>query len=101
MMDLSWQPGQTLEQVEKAIILKAFRFFQGNKTRTANALGIAIRTLENKLSSYEGKPNESGNQSKAEGTSEEKQSDIRAEAGPSVEPIKKVSEKLNVPMRKR
>jgi hypothetical protein len=48
-----WSPGMTLESMEKQVILKAFRYFRGNKTQCAIALGIAIRTLENKLEKYE------------------------------------------------
>lgn len=48
-----WSPGVTLDAIEKQVILKAFRFFRGNKTATATALGIAIRTLDNKLEKYE------------------------------------------------
>lgn len=51
--NIVWTPGVTLEQIEKDVILKAFRFFRGNKTTTANALGIAIRTLDHKLEKYE------------------------------------------------
>lgn len=51
---MSWQPGQTLDDVEKEVILKAFSFYQGNKTQTAKSLGIAIRTLDNKLERYNG-----------------------------------------------
>ena len=50
---INWSPGVTLENVEKQVILAAFRHFRGNKTVTANALGIAIRTLDNKLEKYE------------------------------------------------
>lgn len=48
-----WSPGVTLELVEKQVILNAFRFYRGNKTQCAISLGIAIRTLENKLEKYE------------------------------------------------
>lgn len=48
-----WNPGLTLEELEKQAIEKAFRFYQGNKTHTANALGISIRTLDAKLEKYE------------------------------------------------
>ena len=48
-----WSPGVSLDAVEKMVILKAFRHYRGNKTHTANALGIAIRTLDTKLASYE------------------------------------------------
>lgn len=53
-----WQPGQKLEDVEKEVILKAYRFFDNNKTKTASALGIAIRTLDNKLAKYSAVKNE-------------------------------------------
>jgi transcriptional regulator with PAS, ATPase and Fis domain len=49
---IAWQPGMTLEDMEKQIILKAFRFFNKNKTQTAKSLGIAIRTLDAKLDKY-------------------------------------------------
>ncbi len=49
---IEWTPGLTLADVEKIVILKAFKFFQGNKTRTAGALDIAIRTLDAKLEQY-------------------------------------------------
>lgn len=51
-MDMNWMPGMTLASVERAIIEKAFRFYDGNKTRTAQSLGIAIRTLDNRLEEY-------------------------------------------------
>lgn len=50
---MNWQPGRTLKDCEKDVILTAYRFFQFNKTATANALGIAVRTLDKKLSEYE------------------------------------------------
>jgi len=50
-----WQPGRTLEEVERETIERAFRFYQGNKTQTAASLGIAIRTLDAKLDKYAGK----------------------------------------------
>lgn len=49
----SWQPGQTLEIIEKEAIQKAYKFYNGNKTQTAASLGIAIRTLDSKLEKYE------------------------------------------------
>lgn len=47
-----WSPGVTLEGMEKQIILKAFRFYRGNKTQCAISLGINVRTLERKLEDY-------------------------------------------------
>jgi hypothetical protein len=58
-VSITWQPGITLEQLEKQVILKALQFFGGNKTRTAQSLDIAIRTLDNKLEKYEREQNAS------------------------------------------
>lgn len=52
MVNLNWQPGMTLESIEKEAILQALRYFRGNKTATATALGFAIRTLDAKLEKY-------------------------------------------------
>lgn len=54
---INWQPGITLDDIEKEVILKALSFYHGNKTRTAEALGIAIRTIDNKLAKYRGDVN--------------------------------------------
>lgn len=53
MVNLNWQPGMTLESIEKEAILQAIRYYRGNKTATANALGFAIRTLDAKLEKYQ------------------------------------------------
>lgn len=49
-----WQPGRTLEEVEKDVIVAALRFYQNNKVHTARALGICYKTLNNKLEVYNG-----------------------------------------------
>jgi len=49
-----WSPGMKLDDVEKEAILAAFQFYHKNKTQTAAALGIAIRTLDYKLARYNG-----------------------------------------------
>lgn len=51
-MSITWSPGMTLSSMEKMIILEAFKFFRFNKTATSSSLGIAIRTLDNKLDQY-------------------------------------------------
>jgi hypothetical protein len=63
MININWQPGMTLEVIEKHAILQAYRFYRSNKTTTASALGISIRTLDNKLAQYEkeGKDQERAN----------------------------------------
>ena len=61
MNHINWQPGMTLEHVEKSAILQAFRYYGGIQTATANALGITTRTLYNKLQQYGMKGLENGN----------------------------------------
>jgi DNA-binding NtrC family response regulator len=43
----------TLEEMEKELILKTLEKYSGNKTKTAKALGISLRTLQYKLKKYE------------------------------------------------
>jgi two-component system response regulator FlrC len=48
----SWAPGKTLDDIERNVILEALTYHAGNRTHTAKALGISIRTLRNKLADY-------------------------------------------------
>lgn len=50
---INWSPGVTLEAVEQQVIEKAFIHYQRNKSVTARSLGIAVRTLESRISAYE------------------------------------------------
>lgn len=50
---VSWIPGITLETVERETILQAFKFYHEDKTATANALKISVRTLYSKLEQYD------------------------------------------------
>ncbi len=45
---------KTLREVEKAVILRTLSEHDNNRTRTAEMLGISIRTLRNKLREYRG-----------------------------------------------
>jgi transcriptional regulator with PAS, ATPase and Fis domain len=47
-----WSPGKTLDDIERNVILTALSYHSGNRTHTARALGISIRTLRNKLADY-------------------------------------------------
>jgi len=47
-----YDPTMTIHELEKRYILKALSHFKGNKTQAANALGITIKTLYNKLHEY-------------------------------------------------
>jgi two-component system response regulator FlrC len=44
--------GQTVRDVERALILKTLESMNGNRTRAADSLGISLRTLRNKLNEY-------------------------------------------------
>ena len=46
------QIGSTIDEVEKALILKTLQACNGNRTKAAEILGISVRTLRNKLSEY-------------------------------------------------
>jgi DNA-binding protein Fis len=48
-----WTPGMSLSHIEKMVILKAFRHYRGNKSATATALGISVRTLDTRLEEYQ------------------------------------------------
>jgi len=41
-----------LDQIEKKHILRVLNHFKGNKTKAANAMGITVKTLYNKLAVY-------------------------------------------------
>jgi transcriptional regulator with PAS, ATPase and Fis domain len=47
-----YDPQLTLHELEKRHILRALKYFNGNKTKAAQALGITIKTLYNKLHMY-------------------------------------------------
>lgn len=53
MLNVNWVPGITLESMEKACILQALKFYRGNKSQTAVALGVSVKTIDNKLEKYE------------------------------------------------
>lgn len=44
--------GQTIDDVEKTLILRTLQACSGNKTKAAQTLGISVRTLRNKLNEY-------------------------------------------------
>lgn len=45
--------GTSIEEVEKLLIMRTLELNQGNKPKTAEALGISLKTLYNKLERYE------------------------------------------------
>ncbi|MFW0778368.1 MAG: sigma-54 interaction domain-containing protein [Rickettsiales bacterium] len=50
--DATLPAGIPLEEVEKGVILKTLQQNEGNKTLTADQLGVSIKTLYNKLEKY-------------------------------------------------
>lgn len=86
-----WQPGYTLEQMERDVILKAYRFYGNNKTKTAESLGIAVRTIDNKLAAYEAKNKER----------EVAKASVHPEPRQSVEPAVVHAKESKVSVRKR
>jgi DNA-binding NtrC family response regulator len=52
MFTLDAQATATLSEIEKAAIFRALRVHDNNRTKTAESLGISIRTLRNKLREY-------------------------------------------------
>ena len=51
-LEKNWAPGSTLDEIERKVILEALHYHQGNRTHTARALGISIRTLRNKIADF-------------------------------------------------
>ena len=54
------EPGMTVSQAEKVLILKTLEFTKQNRTHAAELLGISVRTLRNKINEYRGQGTEVG-----------------------------------------
>ena len=50
---VSWLVGQTVEDVERELVVRTLAHHRGNRTRAARDLKISIRTLRNKIKEYE------------------------------------------------
>lgn len=94
---LMWQPGMTLEDVEKRVIEQALRYYSGNKTQTAVGLGISVKTLYNKLHQYgvsdgqQRTEKDSRIQNAPNGSQRARENGIQTEAWVQVQPSAKVS----------
>jgi len=51
-ISVDYDPKLTLYEMERRQVLKALKYFEGNKTQAAEALGITLKTLYNKLHEY-------------------------------------------------
>ncbi|MGH9361762.1 MAG: sigma-54 interaction domain-containing protein, partial [Thermoanaerobaculia bacterium] len=49
---LHFQVGTSIEEVEKRLILATLELYGGNKRKTADALGVSLKTLYNRLNVY-------------------------------------------------
>lgn len=47
-----WRPGESLDDLERRVILAALAYFGWNQEETARRLGITSRTIRNKLNRY-------------------------------------------------
>jgi DNA-binding NtrC family response regulator len=52
---LSIEPGTTVEEAERRLILMTLAHTRDNKTRAAEILGISLKTLHNKLNKLRGR----------------------------------------------
>lgn len=52
MTEVHWQLGMTVDDVEELVIKKAMGTLGPCKTKVAKAIGVSVRTLDNKLAKY-------------------------------------------------
>ncbi len=50
---MPFRVGMTIEEMERQMLLRTLAHFDNDKTRTAEALGISLKTIYNKLSRYQ------------------------------------------------
>ncbi len=50
--NVTWAPGMTLSEMERQVVKSAYAYFDEDKTRTANALGISVKTVYSYLERY-------------------------------------------------
>lgn len=50
------QVGTTIKEAEKQLILATLEALGGDKVKAADVLGVALKTLYNKLDAYAGRP---------------------------------------------
>jgi DNA-binding NtrC family response regulator len=48
--------GMTFDDVERRMLFKTLRFFDNDKVRTAQALGVSVKTIYNRLARYQQQP---------------------------------------------
>jgi len=96
---ITWQPGMTLDQLEREVILKALKYYKNNKTHTAEGLGIAIRTIDNKLEKY--KQEDEAYAELLKKKEEKANGFLQASRGIPVEPVTEPTKEHGVPVREQ
>jgi DNA-binding transcriptional regulator YdaS (Cro superfamily) len=99
MNQIIWQPGITLADIEKKIIMRALQIY-GSQEKAAATLGVATKTIQNKLKKYK----KEAEKSAAIDIERKKQNEIKlqqARKGISVEPDAEVSTEQTLPMQQR
>jgi hypothetical protein len=99
MNQINWQPGVTLYDIEKRIIKRALEFY-GNQKKAALALGVAEKTIFNKLKRYE-KEEAKIEQEKVAKIEQQKINLQRARGGLPVEPNDEFPSESLMPMQQR
>lgn len=54
---MDFASGNLFKEAERELISQTLTYFKGNRTKTAQGLGISIRTLRNKLNEIKGEEN--------------------------------------------
>ena len=47
-----WIPGVSLKTIEIQAIRECLEYYKGNRTKAAEALGISLRTIRNKITEF-------------------------------------------------
>ncbi|MEM7482489.1 MAG: sigma-54 dependent transcriptional regulator [Acidobacteriota bacterium] len=58
---LHFRLGSSIADVERKLILASLDYFDGNKRKTADVLGVSLKTLYNRLNAYRNEDQQSGN----------------------------------------
>jgi DNA-binding NtrC family response regulator len=50
---LAWQPGNSLQELEREALVRTLEKFQGNRTHAAQALGLSLPGIRNKIRRFD------------------------------------------------
>ena len=52
-VSISFTVGMSFDEIERRMLMKTLREFNGDKTRTARVLGVSVKTIYNRLARYQ------------------------------------------------